>query len=386
MTDRITIDQFLGMIIADDHDALAAPVIVVDLDASPAPGHDTLAMLTDAAVGAPRVLIGVASTARALPADPFDLLICDEIDPPHPWVSAHDIHRPAEGSPGAGGQHGDADAPELLDRLVAEIHASPEAAIGLVQLLRSGEALSLADAVVAESWVYSLLQNGRRYAQWLGERRPPTPRPAPTGDVVRLERHGDLLRVTLDRPEVRNAFSARLRDELVAALHLVALDPGIERVELRGSGLAFSSGGDLGEFGTAPDPLTAHAIRTTRSVGLGLARHATRITTFVHGTCVGAGVELPAFTGEVIAHSGTTFRLPEVAMGVVPGAGGTSSIPRRIGRHRTAALALSGLLIDATTALRWGLVDRIDDAAFTESPPPRHPHHATPTIQHEELT
>ena len=52
-------------------------------------------------------------------------------------------------------------------------------------------------------------------------------------------------------------------------------------------------------------------------------------------------------------------------MGVVPGAGGTASIPRRIGRHRTAALALSGLLIDATTALRWGLVDRIDDASFT---------------------
>lgn len=367
MTDRITIDQYLGMIIADDLDTLEHPVLVVDLDASTSPGHDTIAMLTDAAVGASRVLIGVASTARAAPAAAFDLLICDEVDPPHPWVSIHDIHRP------------DAAELDLLSQLVTEIGASPHAAIGLVQLLRSGEALSVADAVVAESWVYSLLQNGPRYSQWLGERRPPTPRPAPTGDVVRLEREGSVLRITLDRPEVRNAFSARLRDELVAALHLLTLDPGIEKVELRGGGLAFSSGGDLGEFGTAPDPLTAHAIRTTRSVGLGLARHADRITTFVHGTCVGAGVELPAFTSEVIAHSGTTFRLPEVAMGVVPGAGGTSSIPRRIGRHRTAALALSGLLIDATTALRWGLVDRIDDAAFTTSPPQHGAHDTTST-------
>jgi enoyl-CoA hydratase/carnithine racemase len=65
-----------------------------------------------------------------------------------------------------------------------------------------------------------------------------------------------------------------------------------------------------------------------------------------------------------VAHPDTTFRLPEVAMGVVPGAGGTASIPRRIGRHRTAALALSGLLIDAPTALRWGLIDRIDPSAF----------------------
>jgi enoyl-CoA hydratase/carnithine racemase len=51
-------------------------------------------------------------------------------------------------------------------------------------------------------------------------------------------------------------------------------------------------------------------------------------------------------------------------MGVVPGAGGTASIPRRIGRHRTAAFALSGLLIDASTALRWGLVDHINVDAF----------------------
>ena len=80
----------------------------------------------------------------------------------------------------------------------------------------------------------------------------------------------------------------------------------------------------------------------------------------VHGTCVGAGVELPAFAARVVADPETTFRLPEVGMGLIPGAGGTVSITRRIGRQQTACLALLGEAIDATEALALGLVDEID--------------------------
>ena len=105
-------------------------------------------------------------------------------------------------------------------------------------------------------------------------------------------------------------------------------------------------------------------MRTTRNAGIHLAGLADRVVAHVHGPCVGAGVELPAFAGRVVARSDTTFLLPEVAMGLVPGAGGTASIPRRVGRHRTAYLALSGRPIDATTALEWGLVDALDDDAF----------------------
>ena len=68
------------------------------------------------------------------------------------------------------------------------------------------------------------------------------------------------------------------------------------------------------------------------------------------------------------ARSDATFLLPEVAMGLVPGAGGTASVPRRIGRHRAAHLALSGRPIGAALALEWGLVDAIDDAAFPSVP------------------
>jgi enoyl-CoA hydratase/carnithine racemase len=63
----------------------------------------------------------------------------------------------------------------------------------------------------------------------------------------------------------------------------------------------------------------------------------------------------------VLAAPGTVIALPEVGLGLVPGAGGTVSLPRRIGRHRTALLALTRRSIDARTALRWGLVDELED-------------------------
>jgi len=360
MTTAMSLPQLVDQLIADGRGTRASSLVIIDLDQGVDAEH--LELLETVSVGAPRVIVGIAREPFEVDLRPFDVLLCTRASAPAPWVSARDLGRAVEGSTTE--LIALDDVSELTDLLVNVVHASPGAAIALMQLLRSGESLTAADALVAESWVYSLLQTGPRYAAWLGERTRRSARSEPSGDLVALDRVGDTLHITLDRPEVRNAFSARLRDELVSAFELVALDPTIDRVELRGRGRAFSSGGDLGEFGTAPDPITAHLIRTSRSVGLELDRHRDRITTFVHGTCVGAGVELPAFTSEVIAHSDTTFRLPEVAMGVVPGAGGTASIPRRVGRHRTAALALSGLLIDATTALRWGLVDRIDDSSF----------------------
>jgi enoyl-CoA hydratase/carnithine racemase len=84
-----------------------------------------------------------------------------------------------------------------------------------------------------------------------------------------------------------------------------------------------------------------------------------RVTFNVHGGCVGAGLERPAFAGRVVAGADATFHLPEVGMGLVPGAGGTASIPHRSGGQRTAWLAITGAALDAATALDWGLVDAV---------------------------
>ncbi|MCC6764071.1 MAG: enoyl-CoA hydratase/isomerase family protein, partial [Deltaproteobacteria bacterium] len=115
-------------------------------------------------------------------------------------------------------------------------------------------------------------------------------------------------------------------------------------------------------FGTRPDPATAHVVRTTRSPAAALAALGARLRVEVHGACIGAGVELAAWGREVIATPDAFFALPEVAMGLIPGAGGTASLPRRIGRQRTALLALTGRRIDAAAARAWGLVDAIAPA------------------------
>ena len=246
-----------------------------------------------------------------------------------------------------------------LNQIAAAAAASPAAAVALVQLLRLSEGRSTADGLVAESLAYSTLQSGPHFRGWLASQPsrlvPDNPEPA-----VLAERAGSTLRLTLNRPERRNAFSAEMRDALVEQLRAAWADPTLDGIMLDGAGPTFCSGGDLAEFGTTPDPGTAHRVRSVRSAAHWIDRLASKTRAVVHGTCVGAGVELPAYAHDVAAHPDTTFRLPEVGMGLVPGAGGTVSIARRIGRQRLGYFALTNTEIAAPTALAWGLIDRIE--------------------------
>jgi hypothetical protein len=266
-----------------------------------------------------------------------------------------DVCLTRSGGPSAAGVTVD-DAARAIDALRAAVNAHPVAALSLAWLLRGSERLSVRDALVMESATYSMLLAGSEFAAWLPRRG--APRPADDRDRIRLARTGDTLTITLARPARRNAFDALMRDALVGALAIAELDP-LVRVELRADGPSFSAGGDLDEFGTATDVALAHLVRTFAGPGAAIARISDRVTARVHGLCAGAGVEVPAFAGHVVADVHAAFVLPELSMGLIPGAGGTVSIPRRIGRHRTLWLALSGTRIDAATAVEWGLVDAI---------------------------
>lgn len=237
----------------------------------------------------------------------------------------------------------------------------PKAATALAMLLRGASGRTVTDGLVAESATYSLLQAGPEHRSWLDSRPRRRPPSVDQTDPVRLERTGDELRVTLQRPDVHNALNAAMRDGLLDALAVASADPRVH-LEIDGAGASFCSGGDLDEFGTLDDPASAHLLRLGRSVGYAIHDLADRVTVRVHGHCVGSGLELAAFAGRVMATEDATFALPELAMGLVPGAGGTVSITRRIGRHRTAWLALTGRRIDAREALRWGLVDELSEA------------------------
>jgi enoyl-CoA hydratase/carnithine racemase len=152
-----------------------------------------------------------------------------------------------------------------------------------------------------------------------------------------------------------------MRAELLEALEVTRLDPSITEVVLTGNGPSFCSGGDLAEFGTFADPASAHLARTRHSPALVLdeltARLGRSCRAKVHGQVLGSGLEMAAYCGWVQAHPDAVLGLPELSLGLIPGAGGTVSVTRRIGRWRTAYLVLSGRTIDAGTGLQWGLID-----------------------------
>ncbi|GAC1316564.1 MAG: enoyl-CoA hydratase/isomerase family protein [Acidimicrobiales bacterium] len=247
-----------------------------------------------------------------------------------------------------------------LDLVLAGVAAHPLAATALAMLLRTGAGRSVTEGLLAESATYSMLQGGPEFAAWRTA-RPVRHRSEERSAAVRLVRRGPVLEIVLARPQVHNAFNRAVRDGVVAALLAAADDPSVRSIALRGDGPSFCSGGDLDEFGSRPDPATAHLVRMARSPAALVHALSDRVTVHVHGACRGSGVELPAFAHRVVAAPGTTFGLPEIGLGLIPGAGGTVSLPRRIGRHRTAWLALTAETIDAPTARRWGLVDAVAD-------------------------
>jgi hypothetical protein len=326
----------------DDAGRVREPLIVVDLDGEPG----DLDVAVRAAAASDRVLVGTTSRTG-------------DLSGLQPLLRRLDVTVVPAGSAVTGPCAVEvADVAAAVTALHAVAVAHPHAAVMVARVLRCTGALPVADALDFESLAYSTLLGGPEFALWLASRGP-RPVPPPATDPVLVDRAGDQLRITLNRPERRNAYGRELRDALVRALELAEWDPTIDRVVLHGAGPAFCSGGDLDEFGTTPDLATAHLVRTRCGAALPLHRLSDRLEVRLHGACVGAGIELPAYAGHVVAAPDTLIRLPEVAMGLIPGAGGTVSIPRRAGRWRTAFLALSGEAVDASTALSWGLVDEI---------------------------
>lgn len=246
-----------------------------------------------------------------------------------------------------------------LARVLAAVGANPRASMVLCHVTRAAAHLPINHALRLESLAYATLQGGHEFRQWReaaarGERAA-TPDQAP----VLIDRDDDTLLITLNAAWNRNALSRQMRDGLADAFRLVMMDTGIVRVVVTGAGPCFCSGGDLFEFGTTTDTGEAHFLRQISMPAALLASRSSVYEFRVHGACIGAGIELPGFAARIVAAPDSRFALPEVSMGLIPGAGGCVSLPRRIGRQRFNLLALTGQTIDAEQALAWGLVDNI---------------------------
>lgn len=312
-----------------------------------APGGEPVLTVDAATWRRPRVpiqavVIGI-DRAGALPAavaEDFDLLLTTATAAPRPWVSVGSFAR--------------------VDDLADAVRANPLAATIAAQILRLTVRLPLADALTVESLAYSALLGGAEFARWRDaltiDRRLTT-----RSDPVAIERSGDRLVLTLSDPANRNAMTAAMREALHEALANALDDPTEPEVCLRGAGKCFSTGGALAEFGTARDLAEAHAVRTLHSCARALDALGARGTVRLHGACVGSGIEVAAAAHRRIAAPDAWFQLPEISMGLIPGAGGTATVARAVGRHRTLWMLLSGRRIRADMALDWGLVHAVED-------------------------
>jgi enoyl-CoA hydratase len=302
---------------------------------------------------------GWAGTADPWPPMGFlDLAACREDArleslPPFPLIGFGNARHPL-----AQALDAVVEPPVSIEALIRQTSLAPRAAAVAIQLLRSTENLPAERALPLESFCYGLLQGSAEHSAWLASRVAVAP-PGPPGRLD-VERRNSELHLTLDRPLMRNTIDRALRDQLFDAVTVAVLDRDIKVVKLRALGACFSMGADLGEFGTTRDPATAHLIRSRTLPALVLAARAEILDVHVQGGCVGAGLEMAAFAGRLTATPDAWFQLPELAMGLIPGAGGCVSVPRRIGRQRAALMILSGRRINAATALRWGLIDAIE--------------------------
>ncbi|MEV5647122.1 enoyl-CoA hydratase/isomerase family protein [Nocardia sp. NPDC052254] len=321
-----------------------SPVLVIALDAWRGASAERIARMADAVASTLRITVGVLESEPTPEMAPLVQALTLTLSAGRAGVDRALIHC--------------GDLAASLDLLGAAVAGNPQASVALARLLRQTVTPDVEAGLAAEAATYSMLLGGKEFARWRAE-RPVRPVVVSERSPVRVERGDSVLTVVLDNPGRRNALSQRMRESLLEALQLAVLDPSIAHVELRGSGPVFCSGGDLDEFGIATDLVAAYLVRLERAPWRIIDRMRDRVTAHVHGACIGAGIEMTAFAGRVVAEPDTYFLLPEIGMGLVPGAGGTVSVPRRIGRWRAAWMMLTGQSMDAEQALRWGLIDDI---------------------------
>lgn len=173
-------------------------------------------------------------------------------------------------------------------------------------------------------------------------------------DPLYIEDHGSVRLLRMDRPPA-NATGLSLRRALVAALRYTAIDSKVTALVLIGTGRFFSAGADIGELGT-PDN-QAHP--RLRDVIDALESHPKPIVAAINGIAYGGGLELALGCTSRVAPSDARFALPEVKLGLIPGAGGTQRLPRLVGLGPAIELITSGEPLTAAKAKSIGLIDEI---------------------------
>jgi len=185
-------------------------------------------------------------------------------------------------------------------------------------------------------------------------------------EQIRFDVADAVATITLNRPQRLNSFTAQMHDELRSAIDTIRIDPQIRSVVLTGAGRAFCAGQDLGEReldknGTRPD-LGASLEKNYHPLILSLRALEKPVIGAINGVAAGAGASLALACDLVIAAKSASFIQAFCKLGLVPDAGSTHFLTRRLGTQRAMGLALLGEPLNATQAEQWGLIWRsVDD-------------------------
>lgn len=172
--------------------------------------------------------------------------------------------------------------------------------------------------------------------------------------AAHARRDDDILVITLDHPPV-NALSADVRHDLAAAIQAAQSDPHVRAILLVGAGKNFIAGADIREFGKPPKPPALPDVCNQ------IEASDKPVVAVLHGAALGGGLEVALAAHYRVALAGAKLGLPEVNLGLLPGAGGTQRTPRLIGARAALDLMLSGKHLSAEAALKAGLVDALGD-------------------------
>jgi enoyl-CoA hydratase/carnithine racemase len=170
--------------------------------------------------------------------------------------------------------------------------------------------------------------------------------------------HG-VAHISLNRPQVLNAYNIRMRDDFSEALAAVGDDSEVRALLITGEGRAFCAGADLTEFGTARSQVIARKVRWERDVWGQLYSLDQPVVAAIHGYCIGSGLEIALLSDLRISALDTIFAMPEVHLGMIPAAGGTQTLPRNAGPSAALDLLLTGRRFGAVEALELRLVTRV---------------------------
>jgi enoyl-CoA hydratase len=181
------------------------------------------------------------------------------------------------------------------------------------------------------------------------------------GQYISSEQDGFVAVVTIDNPPM-NALSAALLDELESELDRLDADDGVRAIVLRGGGeRAFVAGADIKEFPSLREspPTGGGSARGIQKLGNRMDEARTPFVAAIQGFCLGGGLELAMCCDIRVASDDAQLGQPEIKLGLIPGGGGTQRLPRLVGHGRAMLLNLTGDFVDAATAERWGLVEKV---------------------------